>query len=108
MLAFRRKFGTCSDAERNELKVCNNMGSGNNTEKNISRILSEILFTLFIWNRLLFMYLYTVRVGGVRDLLDGFLILTLYTPLGTTDNYNTMAYLNTSQFIVTHTHARAR
>jgi hypothetical protein len=31
---------------------------------------------------------------------------TLYTPLGTTDSYSTVADLHTLQFSVSHTHAR--
>jgi hypothetical protein len=44
-----------------------------------------------------------VTIGRGMDWMIGF-IDTLHTPLGTTGNYSAIAYLNTLQFTVTHTH----
>jgi hypothetical protein len=51
------------------------------------------------------------RVIDVCDYIQGIdwmigFIVTLYTELGTTDNYSAIADLHTLQFTVTHTHTR--
>jgi hypothetical protein len=66
-------------------------------------LLCSEIFTFYVWTLLMCVNIVTCR-GDYRRVLDwmiGF-IDTLYTPLGTTDNYSAIADLHTLQFTVTH------